>query len=183
MKQVYIGFVNADPALLGRKEPFGWKIIRWFQRSPIVHTFMVFQDGITAPLVYETTETVYDWTTLADRASGTPLILYRIEGLAYDRALSYCVMMLDTPYDYVSLIRLGITLLIKRLTGINLRFGKSLNPPQLLYCAEAVVNALHAGGIKVEQMLGLDDPTPPKLLLFAQLSKRCILVDIKDLFP
>lgn len=154
--EVYVGFVNADKQLLQRKEPAGWKIIRWFQGSPLVHTFMAFRELDEKIWVYETSETLYHRVTFEERSEGTPLKMFLIDDADYAAAQSYCRSKLGTPYDYPAVLGLGLFYLLEKLMNILvwplqkylkmpkivLKFENPYDVPQLLFCSQSVVECL-----------------------------------------
>lgn len=184
--KAYVGFVDIS-TLAGKKNlPLGWKVISWFQRSPMVHCFMAYGDGYGDPIdVYETTETEFIKRTLWERIAGTPCVLFEVtEGDAL-AMLNHSRTMLGKIYDYSAIFGLGIMLAVDRLTHqIFLWLNKGLakidvaplptdyeflflgNPYHMkaaLFCSEAVCDTLRAGGAKIPDWWLNESVTPRQL--------------------
>ena len=113
IEKVGIGFVDTTGAT--GKLPLGWRVIEWFQNSPIVHCFMVYKiDGV--PWVYETTETTFQRRPLTERVAGTPVHLFDLEitTTQADMAHTAADALMGSIYDYSGIAGLGLMLLTER---------------------------------------------------------------------
>jgi len=169
----WLGFVNADPGLVP-DGPFGWKGIRWFQGwphfklAPLVHAFLVFEVKgiIVAPdtlgtefFVYQTTEKLYERTTLEQRTAGTPCYFWKLPGDG-SAAHDLCEKMVGKGlvYGYLEIAFFGPLLLLERAVNyprLWLKkpyqpFGPIKNPWKTgisKFCSQASLDAMAASNV------------------------------------
>lgn len=179
----YLGFVEATSQ---RVEPIGWKIIRWFQDSPIVHCFMAFEIPNKGLMVYETTETTYQKRSYSERSQGCKIRLFELKGNA-GKAFSYCEALLGTPYDYPGIAFLGLILFTERLVNWIawplLKLASLFNPgatpmlsfavvgnpyhlQQFMFCSEAAYHACSIAGFPVPRWWLGESITPRQFYRF-----------------
>lgn len=108
----YMGFVD----IRGNEgKVLGWDVISWFQQSPYVHVFLIF-DLPEGPIVYETSETLYLKRSLILRQAGSNLEIFEMPGDG-TKAHEFCESLVGTPYSYFEFIGLGVLLLTERLAN------------------------------------------------------------------
>lgn len=184
--KAYVGFIDISNVLDKPGIPFGWRVIAKWQRSPIIHCFMAYGNGITDPPdVYETTETIFQKRTLWDRIAGTPCVLFEV--LEGDAAfmLTHSRSLMGQPYDYTAIAGLGVVLALEHATHwifeqINKLLVKCNIPPlnddyQFTFignpfhmslagfCSETVEATLRAGGAKLPEWWVAESTMPRQL--------------------
>jgi hypothetical protein len=180
-----IGVVDVSNAKGSR--PLGWDIIRWFQDSPYVHCFMVY-NGQDGAVVYETTEYAFERRMLSSRMSGTPCRFWVASGDVAE-AMATSVNAVGSFYDYTGIVGLGVMLAAERLMNwiiwplgwlmqklnagqiekVRLAFiGNPYHLRSMFFCSESCVEALMAGGVELPTWWIGENVTPRMLVEYMQ---------------
>ena len=126
--KVSIGFSTSD----------WWvsRVIRWFTRATVSHTFIVFDEpGTFGSEVYEAAWCGFRMSTRAKLASGTTRIVKEIPvPLEPVAALAVCRGWLECPYDYAGLVG-EAWVMLGRLFGE--RWDNPFAGPHHMFCSEA----------------------------------------------
>lgn len=156
IQKFWIGLVDISKSPLHQQD-FGSRIISFVSGSPLVHTFLVFQnDPEKNPIVYQTTNSVYERITLDKRMIDSDCFFYEIETCKALKLEEACIKILNSKYDYSGMLGIGLLLMAERVLNfifyklIKWLSIKDLNPEVIVignpihlkrsyFCSEVIV--------------------------------------------
>jgi hypothetical protein len=158
--KVSIGFSTSD----------WWvsRVIRFFTRAPVSHTYIVFDDTLSGfdHEVYEAAWCGFRMSTREKLESGTTRIVKEVAvDLNAAKALAICRGWLECPYDYAGLVG-EAWVMLGRL--FRKRWNNPFAGPHHMFCSEAATFLLQmAGGdpaLKARAMSLVPRATDPYML-------------------
>lgn len=175
MTKAWLGFVRYSDDI--RKPPIGWKIIKFFLGSDIVHAFIIYLENDEL-WVYQTSESVFQRIPFLDRVKDTKCDFFLLPGDA-GKGRAYSLNQLGKFYDYTGVVPLGIAGLAEQLLNLLLKpfgfkrklkvivYDSDFNMKSMYYCTEPCIEAMLAMGIKLPQWWDNAEIGPPLLYQYA----------------